>query len=63
MRSCYLAAILPLALGGCLSYAAPPRETVVLPPVIVTPGTTTTTTTLVPPGSVLVCPNGLRPPC
>lgn len=58
MRVQYLAALLPLALGGCLSYSAPPqRETVVL-----TPGTTTTTT-VVPPGSVVVCANGLRPPC
>jgi hypothetical protein len=56
MRNWVVAAVLPLALGGCLSYSAPPRETVVY-----TPGSTTTT--VVTPGSVAVCANGLRPPC
>jgi PBP1b-binding outer membrane lipoprotein LpoB len=57
MRVWVVTALLPLALGGCLSYSAPPRETVVYTPA------PATTTTVVPPGSVAVCANGLRPPC
>lgn len=46
-----LAVLLPLLLGGCLSFSSsdpspPPRTTVV-----------------VPPGSTVVCPNGGAPPC
>jgi hypothetical protein len=64
MRSWYLAAILTLSLGGCVSYSAPPQhETVVLTPGVAAPGTSTTTTTILPPGTVVVCANGLRPPC
>lgn len=63
MRSWYLAALLPLVLGGCLSYSAPPNDTVVLNPPTAAPGTSTTTTTVLPAGAVIVCANGLRPPC
>ena len=42
---------LPLALGGCLSFSSNPR-----PPA-------NNTTIVVPPGSIVVCSNGARPPC
>lgn len=59
MRVLYVAFLIPIGLGGCLSYngtSAPARETVVVPrqTVIVPAGSTTT---------VVVCPNGLAPPC
>ncbi|MGE0226395.1 MAG: hypothetical protein AB7F35_25930 [Acetobacteraceae bacterium] len=40
---------LPISLSGCFAYhsASPPRET----------------TVVVPPGSTVVCPSGLTPPC
>jgi hypothetical protein len=44
--------LLPLTLGGCLSFSssdpAPPRSN---------------TTVIVPPGSTVVCSNGMAPPC
>jgi hypothetical protein len=44
--------LLPLTLGGCLSFSssdpAPPRNN---------------TTVVVPPGSTVVCSNGMAPPC
>jgi hypothetical protein len=42
--------LLPLALGGCLSFTSsppPPRQTIVVPPA----------------GSTVVCSNGMQPPC
>jgi hypothetical protein len=64
MRRFSLGLLVPLALGGCLSYSETParRETVVVPPkqtVVVPPGTTT----VIPSGSTVVCSNGLAPPC
>ena len=42
------AALVPLALAGCISYAsAPPAKT----------------TVTVPPGSTVTCANGTQPPC
>jgi hypothetical protein len=51
MHRCLLAVLLPLFLGGCLSFSSsspppPSRTTVVLPP-----------------GSTVVCANGSQPPC
>jgi hypothetical protein len=44
--------LLPLALGGCLSFSSsdpsPPKSN---------------TTIVVPPGSTVVCSNGMAPPC
>jgi hypothetical protein len=63
MRRFSLSLLVPLALGGCLSYSETPaqRETVVVPPkqTVVVPGTTT----VIPSGSTVVCSNGLAPPC
>jgi hypothetical protein len=50
MKKLLLVALIPLGLGGCLSYtesSRPPRST----------------TIVVPPGSTVTCPNGLAPPC
>ena len=46
-----IALLVPLSLGGCLSYtdATPPQPT--------------HTTVVVPQGSVVTCPNGAVPPC
>lgn len=49
MRRILFAVILPLSLGGCFSYSAPPQPT--------------HTTVVVPPGSAVTCPNGAAPPC
>ena len=38
---------LPLVLGGCLSFSSSPPRE----------------TVVLPPGSTLVCANGLQPPC
>ena len=58
MRFMPIVALLPLMLGGCLSYSEQPapRTTVVLPP-------GTSTTSVVPAPVEIVCSNGLRPPC
>jgi hypothetical protein len=50
MRKLIFALVLPLSLGGCLSYVSEPT-----PP--------RTTTIVVPPGSTVTCANGLAPPC
>ena len=55
MRFATFVLLLPLALGGCLSFTSspqPPKQTIVVPPA-----------TVVPPGSSVVCSNGLQPPC
>lgn len=46
-----LAFLLPLLIGGCVSFSSsdPP------PP--------SRTTVILPPGSTVVCPNGSQPPC
>lgn len=52
MRAIYLIAVLlPLTLGGCLSFSSSPR-----PP-------TNNTTIIVPPGTTVVCSNGTMPTC
>jgi hypothetical protein len=50
MRTLTLALLLPLCLGGCLSFSSssPPRQTIVVPP--------SNSTTV-------VCSNGTQPPC
>jgi hypothetical protein len=49
MRKLLLAALIPLGLGGCLSFneSTPPKNT----------------TVVVPPGSSVACANGQMPPC
>jgi hypothetical protein len=50
MKKLLLAALIPLGLGGCLSFqgsSAPPRNT----------------TIVVPPGSTVTCSNGMPGPC
>jgi len=48
MRRILFALIVPLALSGCFSYQdAPPQRT----------------TIVVPPGSTVMCSNGMAPPC
>ena len=51
MRLPWLVVLLPLALGGCLSFSSsnppPPKST----------------TVVVPPGSTAVCSDGSAPPC
>jgi hypothetical protein len=50
MRKLLLVALIPLSLGGCLSYtdtSPPPRST----------------TVVVPPGSTITCSNGMPGPC
>lgn len=51
MRISWIIVLLPLALGGCLSFSSsnPP------PPA--------SNTVVVPPGSSAVCANGTAPPC
>ena len=39
--------VLPIALSGCLSFSSSPQRE----------------TLVVPPGTMLVCPNGTQPPC
>lgn len=63
MRKLIYVALIPLCLGGCLSYtrSAPNPDVVVVPsnqPTVVLPGST-----VVPSGSTVVCANGTRPPC
>ncbi len=65
MRPSLLILLIPIGLGGCISYSGTPppqRETVVLPSrqtVVLSPGET-----IVPAGSAtVVCTNGLSPPC
>ncbi|MCW3474878.1 hypothetical protein [Limobrevibacterium gyesilva] len=57
MRLSIFAVLLPVCLGGCLSFTGttPAKETVVVPPA--------NTTTVVPAPATVVCSNGLRPPC
>jgi hypothetical protein len=57
MRIATFALLLPLALGGCLSFSSssPPRQTIVVPP--------STNTTVLAPGTTVVCSNGMQPPC
>lgn len=49
MRKLLFAVVVPLALGGCLSFSSspPPRNT----------------TVVVPPGSTVTCTNGQPGPC
>jgi hypothetical protein len=50
MKKLLLVVLVPLSLGGCLSFhesAPPPKNT----------------TIVVPPGSTVTCSNGLAPPC
>ncbi len=52
MRLSLLALLIPLALGGCLSFSSssppPPAQG---------------STIVLPPGTTAVCANGTRPPC
>lgn len=58
MRLSFLSLLALVSLGGCISYSgtsSPARETVVVPQ---------GSTTVVPQGSsVILCANGMRPPC
>jgi len=49
MRRLIVVLLVPLTLGGCLSYTAPPQPA--------------HTTVVVPNGSAVACPNGAAPPC
>ncbi len=49
MKKLLLVILVPLSLGGCLSYTESP--------------TPKTTTVVVPPGSAVVCANGQPGPC
>jgi hypothetical protein len=50
MKKLLLVALIPLSLGGCLSFHENP------PPA-------KNTTIYVPPGSSITCSNGMAPPC
>ncbi len=71
MRIAYIVFLLPIVLGGCVSYSETPVRTgaVVVPATstitTVTPGMALApgTTTVVPAGTIIVCSNGMRPPC
>jgi uncharacterized protein YceK len=57
MKPILLAIIIPLLLGGCLSFSdtTPAKTTVVVAP--------SGATTVLAPGTTVVCTNGRSPPC
>ena len=56
MKNILFVVLIPLLLAGCLSFSdtSPPQTNVIVP---------AQGTTVLAPGTMVVCTNGLRPPC